>query len=220
MTGPSPKHVFLTGGTGYVGRPLAARLLQRGHRVSALARPGSESRLPPGCEPVLGDALHGLSYAARISPADTFVHLVGVSHPSPAKAQEFLRVDLASVTAAVPAAVTAGIRHFVYVSVAHPAPVMQAYIAARVRGESLIQESGIPATIIRPWYVVGPGHRWPIILLPAYWFAALIPATRDAARRLGLVTLEQMVGVLVSAVEHPADSLRTLAVPEIWDSQR
>jgi uncharacterized protein YbjT (DUF2867 family) len=164
---------------------------------------------------VPGDALHGLSYAARVPPADTFVHLVGVPHPGPSKAQEFLRIDLASVAAAVPAAVTGGIRHFVYVSVAHPAPVMRAYVAARTRGEALIRESGLSATLLRPWYVLGPGHWWPVALLPAYALGTLFPATRDAARRLGLVTLAQMLQALVHAVESPVDGVRILEVPQI-----
>lgn len=159
--------------------------------------------------------MHGVSYAGRISPADTFVHLVGVSHPSPARAEEFLSVDLASVVAAVPAAVTAGIRHFVYVSVAQPAPTMKAYVAARARGEALIRESGLNATIVRPWYVLGPGHWWPVLLIPGYWIAGLVPSSRETARRLGLVTIAQMLRALLWAVENPVNGVRVLEVPEI-----
>jgi uncharacterized protein YbjT (DUF2867 family) len=187
--------------------------------VRALCRPGSERRLPAGAHSIPGDALHGISYAGAIRPAETFVHLVGVAHPGPSKAQEFLRVDLASVAAAVPAAVTAGIRHFVYLSVAQPAPVMQAYVAARGRGEALIRESGLSATFVRPWYVLGPGHWWPVMLLPAYWLASLFPGSRDTARRLGLVTLGQMVRTLVHVIEHPADGTRVLEVPHIRQMQ-
>jgi uncharacterized protein YbjT (DUF2867 family) len=198
-----------------MGGRLAGVLVQHGHHVRALVRPGSERKAPAGVETIIGDALHGLSYAPQVRPADTFIHLVGVANPSPAKAQEFLRVDLASVAAAVPAAVTAGIRHFIYVSVAQPAPVMRAYVAARARSEELIRESGLSATILRPWYVLGPGHRWPLILLPGYWLASLLPGPRAAARRLGLVTLDQMIRALVFAVERPADGLRLFEVPQI-----
>jgi nucleoside-diphosphate-sugar epimerase len=211
------RRIFLTGGTGYMGSRLAGVLAQRGHQVRALVRPGSERKAPAGIETVIGDALHGLSYAPQVRPADTFVHLIGVTNPSPANAQEFLRVDLASVTAAVPAALTAGIRHFVYVSVAQPAPVMRAYVAARARAEELIRESGLSATILRPWYVLGPGHRWPLILLPGYWLAALLPGPRASAQRLGLLSLDQMIRALVFAVEQPADGLRLLEVPQIRD---
>ena len=43
-----------------------------------------------------------------------------------------------------------------------------------------------------------------------------MPASRDTARRLGLVTLAQMVAALVAAVEDPQPSgTRIVAVPQI-----
>jgi uncharacterized protein YbjT (DUF2867 family) len=207
--------VFVTGGTGYVGRPLITLLLDRGHEVRALVRPGSEKKLPPGCQAVLGDALDGSSYAGQIQPADTFVQLVGVSHPNPSKAAEFRRVDLVSGRDAVQAARTAGIGHFVYLSVGQPAPVMRAYVQVRAECEALLRQSGMDATILRPWYVLGPGHRWPYLLLPVYKLMELLPATRDGARRLGLVTLEQMTQALVGAVETSAHGVRIVEVPQI-----
>src|SRR5688572_31822197 len=107
--------VFVTGGTGYLGRPLVEALLQRGHAVVALVRPGSERRLPPGAKGVLGDAVRMETFVAAIAPARTFVQLVGVAHPSPSKAAEFRSVDLASVRASATAAAQAGVEHFVYV---------------------------------------------------------------------------------------------------------
>lgn len=207
--------VFVTGGTGYVGRPLITQLLERGHEVRALVRPGSEKKIPPGCQTIPGDALDGKSYASKITPADTFVQLVGVSHPNPSKAAGFLSVDLASGQSAVDAAKNAGVRHFVYISVAHPAPVMKAYIEVRSQCEAMIRQSGMNATILRPWYVLGPGHRWPYLLLPIYKLMESLPSTRAGATRLGLVTLNQMVRALVHAVETPARTVHIVEVPEI-----
>ena len=212
----SSRGVFITGGTGYLGGRLIPRLLERGHKVRALVRPGSEGRLPPGCTPVVGNALEKISYIGHIPPADTFVQLVGVSHPSPAKAAEFRSIDLVAGREAISAAAATGISHFVYVSVAQPAPMMKAYIAVRAECEELLRRSGVDATILRPWYVLGPGHRWPYVLKPAYWLLEHLALTRDGARRLGLVTCEQMVAALVSAVEsHPPRGSRIWEVPEI-----
>ena len=211
----SHHEVFLTGGTGYMGSRLVSVLLRRGHRVRALVRPGSESKVPNGCELVRGDALQAESYMTRIVPADTFVHLVGVAHPSPSKAAEFRAIDLKSCQEAVRAAVQARVRHFIYLSVARPAPVMREYQAVRAEGERLIQGSGLAATFVRPWYVVGPGHRWPIALLPFYAAARLFPATREGAKRLGLVSITQITQVLAWAVEHPAEGVRILEPSQI-----
>lgn len=212
--------IFITGGSGYMGRRLISLLLQRGHDVRALVRPGSEQKLPAGCLPIFGNALEQNSYMDDVRPADTFVHLVGVSHPNPSKAEQFRTIDLASVQAAVPAAKAGGIQHFVYVSVAQPAPVMQAYIQTRAECEALIRASGLHATFIRPWYVLGPGHRWPYLLLPMYGLFERLPGTRNTARRLGLVTLEQMVNTLAWAVENPSQSIRIIEVPEIRQKKR
>ncbi len=212
--------VFLTGGTGYIGRRLIPPLVGRGHTVRALVRPGSEARLPGGCTAIAGNALDAATFAGQIAPADTFVQLVGVPHPSPAKAAQFRAVDLVSGLASVDAARAAGIRHFVYVSVAHPASMMQAYIAVRTEVEAALRASGLDATILRPWYVLGPGHRWPYLLLPAYWLMERLPSKRDTARRLGLVTLPQMLQALVRAVEIPTTGVRVWEVPDIRGRSR
>lgn len=207
--------VFITGASGYIGRSLTARLHARGHGVRALVRRGSQGRVGPGPAVVLGDALDAETYRDAVAPADTFVHLIGTPHPSPAKARQFREVDLVSIRAAVDAAVHARVKHFVYLSVAHPAPVMAEYIAVRQTGEALVAASGIPATFVRPWYVLGPGHRWPLAVLPVYWIMERLPATREAATRLGLVTLEQLIAALVNAVEDPPREVRVLNVPDI-----
>ena len=110
-----PKHcVFIAGGTGYVGQSLIPRLLARGHEVGALVRAGSESKLPRMCAG--GGRRAGRErYTHQISPDDTFVQLVGVAHPSPAKAKEFVEIDQRSGIEAIRAAKRAGIAHFIYV---------------------------------------------------------------------------------------------------------
>jgi uncharacterized protein YbjT (DUF2867 family) len=208
--------VFVTGGTGYLGRPLVAALLAKGYAVHALARPGSEGAVPEGAVVVPGNALEASSFASAIPPGATIVHLVGTPHPSPAKAAEFVRVDLASIRATAAAAARASARRIVYVSAAHPAPVMKAYIDVRVQGEALVAATEIPATILRPWYVLGPGHRWPYVLVPIYALLRAIPSTREGARRLGLVTHREMIAALIRAVtDPPRDGVRVVPVEEI-----
>ena len=109
-------------------------------------------------------------------------------------------------------AATGRVRNFVYVSVAQPAPAMKAYQSVRAACERTIREAGLQANILRPWYVLGPGHRWPYVLTPFYKLCEWIPATRADATRLGLVTLPQMIAALAWAVEHPADGIRVIDV--------
>jgi uncharacterized protein YbjT (DUF2867 family) len=209
------RQIFITGGTGYIGAALIPVLLERGHRVRVLLRPGSKARLPAACEVVSGNVLDANSYRQVIRPADTFIHLVGVPHPSPAKADQFRTVDLIAAREAISACAELDMHHFIYLSVAHPAPMMHAYIAVRAECERMIQEHLLNSTILRPWYVLGPGHRWPYMLLPLYKVGEWLPFTRAGALRLGLVTLDQLILALVEAVESPVLGTRIVGVPEI-----
>ena len=183
--------------------------------MRALVRTTSIERLPAGAIPVVGNALIAESFADAVRSGDTFVQLVGTPHPGPAKAAEFERVDLVSARESIRVAEARRVAHFVYLSVAQPAPVMQAYVSVRQRGEAALAASGLRATTVRPWYVLGPGHRWPWALAPLYWLAERVPATRESALRLGLVRLPDMVRALVHAVEHPPDTTVVLDVPRI-----
>jgi uncharacterized protein YbjT (DUF2867 family) len=211
----SQRQVFVTGGTGYLGSSLCRALLERGHRVRALVRPGSERRLPHGVEPVVSDPFDARSFAAEIPPCDTFVQLVGVKKPAPWKEREFRAIDRASAFASIDAAKAAGIAHFVYVSVAQPAPVMKSYVRVRAECEARIREADLVATIVRPWYVLGRGHRWPIVLAPMYALLERVPSTRAAALRLGLVTHAQMIATLVRSIEDPPRATRVLETEAI-----
>lgn len=210
--------VFISGATGYVGSRVARELILRGWHVRTLVRHGSEKKLPPCCDIVFGSALDPFTFAAAVEGFGSFIHLVGTPHPAPWKRKEFCAVDLVSLNASVTAASSARVRHFVYVSVAHPAPVMKEYLDVRIECEKRIRSSDLIATILRPWYVLGPGHRWPYALKPFYSLMKRIPATRDTARRLGLVTIDQISTAIVSAVENPPASTRILEVPDIRDN--
>jgi uncharacterized protein YbjT (DUF2867 family) len=93
--------------------------------------------------------------------------------------------------------------------------MMHAYIEVRRQCERALAESGLPHTILRPWYVLGPGHWWPYALMPIYLVMERIPATRESAQRLGLVTHGQMVNALEWAVWNPPERGQILDVPDI-----
>ena len=216
---PDARRVFVTGGTGYLGNNLIPVLIERGHRVRALVRPGSKGQVPAGCEVVSGNALDASTYRQLVRPCDTFIHLVGVPRSLSSDPAAVRAVDLVSGREAIGAAAELGIQHFVYLSVAHPAPFRKAYLAARCECERMIREHRLNATILRPWYVLRPGEHWPYVLLPFYKLAEWLPVTRSAAQRLGMVTLQEMVLSLVEAVESPAQGTNVMGVPEIRGSQ-
>ena len=211
----SSRHVVVIGSTGYLGSRLIPRLIERGHTVTAVVRPGSCSRELTGCRTVQADPLDPACLQPLLQAGDTVVQLVGVPKPAPWKGPQFRAVDLVAGRVSIDAAQATGVGHFVYVSVAHPAPIMKDYIAVRRECEDRLEAAGLRATILRPWYILGPGHWWPVVLQPAYRLMEMVPSTHDAARRLGLVTVHDMLTALVWSIEHPPESIRVIEVPEI-----
>jgi len=198
------KQIFITGGTGYMGSRLIKMLLKKGYSIKALVRSGSENKLSEGCEYVIADPFDATTFAKEIIDGSIFIQLLGVSHPGPRKKKQFQTIDLASARGSITAAKEAGVKHFIYVSVAQtPTTIMHDYQKCRAEAEALIHSTKINSTIIRPWYVVGPGHYWPLFFQPFFKLMEWIPSTSKKAKALRLVTLKQMLNTLIYAVDHP-----------------
>jgi len=92
---------------------------------------------------------------------------------------------------------------------------MDDYQVCRAKCEKIIKQASLNASIIRPWYIVGPGHYWPILFLPLSKLLEIIPATSVKAKALRLVFLSQMLNTLVYAVEHAPEKVRVFEIEEI-----
>jgi hypothetical protein len=62
---------------------------------------------------------------------------------------------------------------------------------------------------------LGPGRRGPLAIAPIYWLLEALPSTRESARRLGLVSVEQMIATMTWAIADPPSGVRVWEVPEI-----
>jgi hypothetical protein len=81
----------------------------------------------------------------------------------------------------------------------YPTKIMKDFQDVRAKGEALLAQSKLKTSFVRPWYVLGPGHWWPILLKPLYLIARLIPSQKEAAKQLDTVTIHQMISTLVLA---------------------
>jgi nucleoside-diphosphate-sugar epimerase len=166
---------LVTGASGFIGGALCGQLLERGHEVSALVRrAGSE---PDGTRPVAGDLRDGpgLSQALARERPDCVVHLAAeiASQRSERKLREvnvegtgrLVEACLAVAGAQASAGprlvfastVVTGDAHGELLTEDSPLPVQTPYGRAKQEGERLILESGLPASVIRPSHVYGPG---------------------------------------------------------------
>ena len=210
------KSVFITGATGYIGKRLARTLINDGFRVIALTRKGSEHKIPKSAEKVIANPFDGRTFQHSVPKGCVFVQLLGVSKPSPAKARLFKEIDLRSVKASADAASFAQVSQFIYVSVAMaPSSIMRAYQLVRREGEEYCLNKKLNCTFVRPWYVLGPGHWWPVVLLPFYKLAEFVPSWREAARLKGLVTIQQMLATLVNEIANEPAPLKIYEITDI-----
>lgn len=107
--------ILLTGGTGFLGRRIAARLA-REHAIRLLVRPtAAREGLPAGIELATGDVTDRDSLARAIDGCGAVVHaaaLVKILAPS----SEFDRVNLGGLENVLAASAGAGVERVLYVS--------------------------------------------------------------------------------------------------------
>jgi uncharacterized protein (TIGR01777 family) len=72
--------IFITGGTGFVGRHLVSRLLGEGHAVTVVSRSERASEgLPGGASIVLGDPTEAGAWQESVKGQDCIINLAGTS---------------------------------------------------------------------------------------------------------------------------------------------
>lgn len=140
-----PGLILVTGGTGTLGRCIVPRLRHAGHTVRVLSRRAHDAE--DGIEHVTGDLGTGEGVDAAVRGAEIVMHCAGSGKGDGDKARNLVR-----------AALGAGPRHLVYISVvgADRIPVasgvdrmMFGYFAAKHAAERSVAESGLPWTTLR-----------------------------------------------------------------------
>lgn len=212
--------VLVTGATGFIGQALAARLAGRGDRVRALVRATSDTaRLRAlGVELVEG-SLAAADLDAALDGCDAAVHLAGAVKAS--RPGDFLAVNGAG-TRAVAQACRQAARAPVLVYVSSlaaagpapgrprteedpPAPVSR-YGESKLAGEAAVREvaSRVPASIVRPPVVFGPGDRE--FLPPLARMVRLGVALRGPAApaRLSLVHVDDLCAGILAVLDRGA----------------
>ncbi len=174
------ERVFVTGGSGLIGRALVARLLGRGDRVVALARSdaaaGDLSGL--GAEIVRGDLLDEAALAEGLRGSAVAYNVAGVNTLCPTDPAPLYRVNRDGARAIVRAAAEAGVRRLVHTSSAatlgeaagtigtedspHRGYFLSDYERSKTEGEQAVMEeaarTGLDVVCVNPSSVQGPGR--------------------------------------------------------------
>ena len=206
--------LFLTGGTGFVGRVLLARLLARpAGDVTCLVRDPARLIVPAGGRTprvVRGDLGSVEALAEAMRGCDVVLHLAASTGKASAAAHQ--RANLEGTRTLIAAAKRAGVPRFVYVSTiaaGFPDQRFYPYAASKAAAEVAVRESGLDWTIVRPTIVLGPDS--PIGVA----FAKLAggPAVMmfgDGKARVQPIDVGDLANVLVAVLDSSAVSHDTI----------
>ena len=172
--------VFVTGGSGVVGKALVERLVSRGDEVVALARsPEAEATLSAlGARPVRGDLFDEDSLVRGMEGSTVVFHVAGVNKLCVADPGPMLRANIDGPPVAIRAAARAGVPRVVHTSSAatigeatgtvgseksaHRGSYLSDYERSKTEGEraafSAGQEAGVEVVSVNPSSVQGPGR--------------------------------------------------------------
>lgn len=169
--------VLITGATGYLGGRVARALGEAGHAVRVLCRPGRETAVPPGYEPVSGDLLDAAAVRGGLEGCDALVHMAAMVKRWVRDPGEFDRVNVEGTGRILAIAAELGTPRVLYTSsivalgptegtvadegrTVSEAPGFTDY--ERTKRRSLLEvrrrvAAGQPIVVVYPGIVYGPG---------------------------------------------------------------
>jgi len=212
--------VFITGASGFLGHVVCAQALGRGHEVHALVRrPGSE---PTGTIAVAGD----LSDAALLTTAldaikpDYVIHLAA-EIATQRDAAKIAAVNVAGTKHLLEACKATGNPKFLFTSTVvtgeangavlteeSALPYETPYGESKRVGEQFVLESGLPAVIIRPSHVYGPGGWYAHEIVKRLQAPGRLVVIGDGKNLWDVVRVEDVASACLDAVEEaPAGAI-------------
>ncbi|HUP27110.1 MAG TPA: NAD(P)H-binding protein [Chloroflexia bacterium] len=160
--------LLITGGTGFVGGYVLEALEDKVPRnqVRILARGGDDlvKLGKQGYDTVAGSVTNKEEIAHAMRGVDTVLHLVAIIREDKSRGQTFDRVIGEGTENVVGAAKAAGVKRFIFMSALGAPNASTPYFRNKIRGEQAVKASGIPYTIFRPSFLIGPGGEFTALL--------------------------------------------------------
>lgn len=157
--------IGIAGGTGFIGTHLCQSLTRSGFAIRLLD----------------GDIEDHTALQNLCAGCDTIIHLVGLIREQ--GTQNWNRIHVEGTRLLVEAAKEAGVKQFIYVSAAGAnKDAGTGYLKTKGIAESIVKESGIPYTIFRPSFVVGPGDKSINLFSQMIRALPIVPVIESGAR--------------------------------------
>lgn len=215
--------VLVTGGNGYVGHHLIPTLLDRGDAVRVLALPGEDVSWLEARDVAVhrGDICRPETLAAPMQGVEGVLNLAAMMHVW-RPLRDYRAVNVTGTENVARAALGAGVRRLVHMSsssvygMAHRGPVDETvplapfpdpYPVSKAEGDVLVQrmvaDAGLPAAIVRPDQIFGPGDRLHFASIAARLRAGRSIVVGRGDNRFPLVYVSDVVQGLLLALDHP-----------------
>ena len=215
------KRILVTGGTGFVGKIVVARLLADNFVVRMATRSSMPETLKQE-HVVVGSIGPNTKWEKALQGVDAVVHLAARAHVMYDSASDpltaFRTVNTAGTRRLVETIMAEGPRPLVFISSlkamgefsgqqpfteATPPKPVDPYGISKREAEIMIQESGIPAIILRSPLIYGPGVRGNFrSLLDLCWRRLPLPLGSVHNRR-SLIGVQNLAGAIAVALHKP-----------------
>jgi uncharacterized protein YbjT (DUF2867 family) len=189
------QRIFVTGGTGFVGKYVIRALLAQGFLVRALVRHGSERDLQgfESIERVPGDVLKSDALAASVEGCAAMVHLVGIIREHRSRGITFEALHTRATQNMLAVARAAEVKRFVHMSALGARPDARArYHRTKWAAEQAVRASGLDWTIFRPSVIFGRGDELVTMLATMVRRLPVVPVLGDGRYRLQPIAVEQV----------------------------
>ncbi len=191
--------VFLTGGTGFVGKVLTKKLVEAGHQVTLLVR--NTGTVPNFFQ---GDVLDFTSLKTGLKNHDAVIHLVGIIREFPRKKITFQRLHVEATENIVNAAKLHGIKRYLHMSAQGTGPDAQSrYHQTKFQAEEIVRNSSLDYTIFRPSVIFGKEDEFVNLFAGMIRTFPLVPAVGGGKSRLQPISVEDVAKGFIHALSLP-----------------
>lgn len=207
--------IFVTGGTGFVGKAVVRALQAHGFIVRCLVRPGSEPDLKgfEAIERVPGDVLTPKGLVASMQGCAAVIHLVGIIREHPGLGVTFERLHAVATANMVEATQAARVRRYLYISALGTRPNARSrYHQTKWEAEERVRGSGLEWTIFRPSVIYGPGDGFVTMLARMVRRLPVVPVIGNGKYQLQPVPVEQVAEAFARALTREGTAGQTYEV--------
>src|SRR5260370_11434202 len=201
--------ILITGATGYIGRPLVARMVAQGERPRVLVRDVKRAAqiLPTDkVELVQGDTLDPKALKAAVRGVDTIVHaaFITADHKE-STGNHYEDTNVRGTGNLIRAAKEAGVKRIIELSgLGTKQDKPGSYMQGRYLSEQMLKDSGLDWTIIQPSVLFGKDAPFIKGLAGLIRSAPVVPLIGGGKTMFQPIYVEDVVTVIMKVLEDPA----------------